>query len=34
MWAYIQRRLITMERVLLGVSLVVFLMLHFLPRSV
>ena len=33
MWAYIQRRLITMVLVLLGVSLVVFLMLHFLPRS-
>src|SRR5688572_16696 len=31
MWAYIQRRLITMVPVLLGVSLVVFLMLHFLP---
>jgi peptide/nickel transport system permease protein len=30
-WAYIQRRLITMVPVLLGVSLVVFLMLHFLP---
>ena len=31
MWAYIQRRLITMVLVLLGVSLVVFMMLHFLP---
>lgn len=31
MWAYIQRRLITTVPVLLGVSLVVFLMLHFLP---